>query len=276
MMPRLGWRRSIVGGLASLGFALWSWSFLLPSALGDPPGKAPAKAKDNTKAKEAPTFTKDVAPILQKKCQNCHRKHQVGPFALESYDQARKRATDIAMVVSDRSMPPWKPERGVGPKLKHDQSLSPEEIAILEAWAEAGAPKGDPKHMPKPAEFAVGWKLGEPDLVLEASEDFLFAAGAADTYRCFVLPTNLARDTYISAIDFQPRNPRIVHHINAFIDCSGDARERDEAEPGIGYTSFLQGRGSRGAEDPEFLGHGRGKALSSLRVSASGSLVNRM
>jgi hypothetical protein len=202
-----------------------------------------------------PTFTKDVAPILQKKCQNCHRKHQVGPFALETYEQARKRATDIAMVVSDRSMPPWKPAPGVGPKLKHDQSLSHEDIAILEAWAEAGAPKGDPKHMPKPPEFAVGWKLGPPDLVLEPSENFVFPAGAPDTYRCFVLPTNLARDIYISAIDFQPGNPRIVHHINAFIDSTGDARQRDEAEPGIGYTSF-SGPGITRYEDLSFWAAG--------------------
>ena len=89
-----------------------------------------------------PTFTKDVAPILQKKCQNCHRRHQVGPFALETYEQARKRASDIAMVAGDRQMPPWKPAPGVGPKLKHDQSLSAKEIAILEAWAEAGHAEG--------------------------------------------------------------------------------------------------------------------------------------
>jgi hypothetical protein len=189
-------------------------------------------------AKDPPTYTKDVAPILQTKCQNCHRRHQAGPFALETYEQARKRAGDIATVSTERSMPPWKPAAGVGPKLKHDQSLSRDEIAILHAWAEAGAPKGDPKDMPAPANFVEGWKLGPPDLILEPAEDFAIPAQGKDTYRCFVIPTNLVQDAYISAIDFRPGSPSVVHHINAFLDTTGDARLRDQAEPGPGYTSF--------------------------------------
>ncbi|MDR3637811.1 MAG: hypothetical protein P4L84_28655 [Isosphaeraceae bacterium] len=211
-----------------------AWALLVglaASPAGGPPA-APAKAAPT------PTFTKDVAPILQRKCQNCHRRHHVGPFSLETYEQARKRAADIASVVEDRRMPPWKPAPGVGPKLKHDQSLTRQEIATLGAWAHAGAPEGEAKDMPPPAQFATGWKLGPPDLVLEPTEDFPLWASGPDTYRCFVLPTNLAGDAYVSALEFQPSNRRIVHHINAFLDISGDARRRDEAEPGIGYTSF--------------------------------------
>jgi hypothetical protein len=185
-----------------------------------------------------PTFTKDVAPILQRRCQNCHRRHQIGPFSLETYEQARKRSTDIAAVAGDRSMPPWKPARGVGPKLKHDQSLTAAEIATLEAWADAGAPQGDPKLMPPPVDFSDGWRLGPPDVILEPAEEFAFAADAPDTYRCFVVPTNLAQDTYICAIDLRPGSTRAVHHINAFLDVTGCARKRDKAEPGAGYMSF--------------------------------------
>ena len=219
---------STLAGLGRVGLAVWVYCVTQPAALGVPPSKA----------KVPPTYTKDVAPILSQKCLNCHRRHQIGPFPLETYEQARKRARDIATVAADRLMPPWKPEPGVGPKLKHDQSLSTAEIATLEAWAEAGAPKGDPKDMPPPPRFAEGWKLGPPDLILEPSEDFPFAADAPDTYRCFVIPTNLVKDTFVSAIDFRPSNPRIVHHINAFLDTTGDARKRDLAEPGPGYTSF--------------------------------------
>jgi len=196
-------------------------------------GPAPAAGPRPT-----PTFTKDVAPILQAKCQGCHRKDQVGPFALETYDQARKRATDIAAVVSDRTMPPWKPARGVGPKLKHDQSLTPEEVAVVEAWAEADAPKGEAGHMPAPRVHAEGWKLGPPDLILEPAEPYAVAADAPDTYRCFVIPTGLTRDTFLSAVEFRPSNGRVVHHIATFIDTQGGGRRRDEAEPGPGYTSF--------------------------------------
>src|SRR4051794_6941613 len=84
-----------IAGLAASAFA------------GEAPGASP----------EPPTYTRDVAPILQQKCQNCHRRNNVGPFSLETYEQARKRASDIASVVVDRTMPPWKPEQGIGPKL---------------------------------------------------------------------------------------------------------------------------------------------------------------
>src|SRR5208337_1171485 len=135
-------------GLLRLGFVAWIAACLPPPSLGDEP----------VRPKVPPTFTRDVAPILQKKCQNCHRSHHIGPFALETYEQARKRAPDIALVASERQMPPWKPEPGVGQRLKHDQSLSREEIAILEAWAEGAAPRGDAKDMPPPLQFTTDWK----------------------------------------------------------------------------------------------------------------------
>ena len=196
------------------------------------PGAAPASGK-----KAAPTYTKDVAPILQAKCQNCHRRHQVGPFALETYEQARKRSRDIAAVTEERSMPPWKPTAGVGPKLKHDQSLTHAEIAILAAWAEAGAPRGDPKDLPPPPKFAEGWKLGPPDLILEPSEGFPVPASGPDVYRCFVLPTNLAQDAYLEAVDYAPGERGAVHHLIAYIDTTGRARQLDAAAPGPGYSA---------------------------------------
>lgn len=224
------------GGMLVRGcrVVLLGWAF---AAVVVGVGRPPSPAAEPT-APTSPTFTKDVAPILQRKCQNCHRRHQVGPFALETYEQARKRAADIASVAADRSMPPWKPAPGVGPKLKHDRSLTAKEIAVLTAWCDEGAPQGDPKDMPPAPQFTAGWKLGPPDLVLEPTEDFPLWASGPDTYRCFVLPTYLAQVTYVSAIDFQPGNRRIVHHINAFLDTTGDAKKLDEAEPGPGYTSF--------------------------------------
>jgi hypothetical protein len=199
---------------------------------------APVAMGGELDAKQAPTFTKDVAPILQNRCMKCHRPRHVAPFSLVTYEQARKRAVDIANVAEERLMPPWKPEHGIGPALKFDQSLSHQEIAILKAWAEAGAPQGNPSDMPPPPRFTDDWKLGTPDLVFQPAEDFSVPASGADVYRCFVVPTNLPRDTYISAIDFQPGNRRVVHHISAYIDSSGAAQERDSAEEGPGYTSF--------------------------------------
>jgi Copper type II ascorbate-dependent monooxygenase, C-terminal domain len=182
-----------------------------------------------------PTYAKDVASILQTKCQSCHRRHQVGPFALDTYEQAKKRSQDIAAVTEERSMPPWKPTRGVGPKLKHDQSLTHDEIRTLAAWAEAGAPLGDPKDVPPPPKFAEGWKLGPPDLILEPAEGFVVPASGPDIYRCFVLPTNFAKDTYVEAVDFAPTERGAVHHLIAYIDTTGYGRQLDAEFPGPGY-----------------------------------------
>jgi thiol-disulfide isomerase/thioredoxin len=186
----------------------------------------------------APTFAKDVARIIQKNCQECHRKGQVGPFPLETYEQARKRADDIATVAEDRAMPPWKPVPGVGPKFKHDRSLSTADIATLSAWAEAGAPMGDPSDMPPPVEWKDDWMLGTPDLVVEPSEDFSIPADGPDIYRCFVIPTNLPKDVYVSAIEYRPGNRRVVHHMLAYVDTTGEARKRDAKDPGPGYECF--------------------------------------
>ena len=134
-------------------------------------------------------------------------------------------------------MPPWKPTAGVGPKLKHDQSLTHAEIAILAAWAEAGAPLGDPKDLPPPPKFAEGWKLGPPDLILEPSEGFPVAASGPDVYRCFVLPTNLARDSYLEAVDYAAGERGAVHHLIAYIDTTGLGRQHDADAPGPGYSA---------------------------------------
>ncbi|CAN5751117.1 hypothetical protein BH23PLA1_BH23PLA1_05150 [soil metagenome] len=216
--------------VAGLGLAACVVGLLVSGAKGQEP--------DQKQEPEPPTFTKDVAPIFQKKCQNCHRQGHSGPFPLETYEHARRRASDIAFVAESRSMPPWKPDPEIGPGLKHDLSLTVREIEIILAWADADAPLGNPDDMPPTPQFAEGWPLGPPDLILEPVEDFRIPPSGPDTYRCFVLPTNLTRNIYVSAIDFRPSNTRVVHHITAFIDVSGMARKRDQAAPGPGYTSF--------------------------------------
>lgn len=232
------------------------------AAVGCPIPK-PATGKDQ------PTYAGEVALILQKHCQECHRRGQVGPFALETYDQARKRADDIADVVDQRRMPPWKPDPHVGPKFKNDRSLTNEEIATLVAWAAQGAPQGDPAQAPPPATFADEWKLGTPDLVLELPEDYAIPASGEDIYRCFVLPTQLPQDVYIGAIEYRPGNRRVVHHMLSYVDTTGEARKRDAGDPGPGYSCFsgpgIEVHGDLGGwapgNEPSRLPEGIGRAL---------------
>ena len=217
----------------------------------------------------SPTFNRNVAPILQRHCQECHRPGQVGPFSLVDYKSAAKRAEDIANVSESRSMPPWKPEPGFGPKYKHDRSLSEADIATLAAWAEAGAPEGDPADLPPPAKFSENWALGTPDLILDAGVDFEIPAAGDDIYRCFVIPTKELQDTYISAIEYRPGNRRVVHHVLSYVDVSGKARERDAKEPGPGYSCFsgpgVETHGDLGGwapgNEPSHLPEGVGRSL---------------
>jgi len=188
--------------------------------------------------KDAPTYAGAVSRILQKNCQECHRRGQLGPFPLENFEQAKKRADDLATVAEDRQMPPWKAEAGFGPKFKHDRSLSAQDIATLRAWADAGAPEGDLSQLPPPAQFADGWLHGTPDLVLELPDNFSIPASGDDIYRCFVIPTNLPEDVNIAAVEYRPGNPRVVHHILGYVDTSGQARKKDAADPGEGYACF--------------------------------------
>lgn len=219
----------------SAGFAVVAG--MLSSLASSAPGGTPEGLVD------PPTFTKDVAPILNKHCRSCHRRGQVGPFPLETYEQARKRADDIAATVEGRHMPPWKAKPGVGPKLKFDGSLPPSAIATLLAWAKAGAPRGDDSAMPTapphpPAGSEDGWALGTPDLVVEMTESFTVPADGPDLSRCFVIPTKLPDDVYVSAVEFRPGNPRVVHHMMAFVETAGEGRKRDRGEAGPGYASF--------------------------------------
>jgi Copper type II ascorbate-dependent monooxygenase, C-terminal domain len=189
-------------------------------------------------ADEVPTFSRDVAPILRMRCQECHRAGQIGPFPLATFEQARKRSADLVTVVKDRRMPPWKPEPGFGPKLQHDRSLTPAEVSTLERWVQGGSLPGHDRDLAPARPFVEGWTLGTPDLVLEPSEDFAVPASGSDLYRCFVIPTSLPADLYVSAVEYRPGNRRVVHHLMAFVETAGAARVRDEAEPGPGYSSF--------------------------------------
>ena len=103
-------------------------------------------------------------------------------------------------------MPPWKPVSGSSPKLQHDRSMPVAELATLRAWFDAGALPGREADRPLARKFKDGWGLGEPDLILEMLEPFNVPATGPDVYRCFVIPTHLPKDVYVSATEYRPGN----------------------------------------------------------------------
>lgn len=185
-----------------------------------------------------PTYNHEIATILRRSCLACHRPGGAGPFPLLTYEQAAKRAGDLADVAERRLMPPWKPVPGFGPPLLHDRTLLPGEIATLRAWADAGAPEGEGSAPPLLEGAADGWELGEPDLIVEMPEAFPIPASGDDIYRCFVMPTRLSEDRFVTAMEVRPGNARVVHHAFSYVDNRGIGRGRDDADLGPGYMCF--------------------------------------
>ena len=183
------------------------------------------------------TYTGHIARILQDNCQSCHRPGQVGPFSLTNYEEALTWATEIKAYTHARVMPPWKASREFG-EFQNDASLSDHEIALITRWVDDGAPEGDPADMPPSPKFHDSWAYGEPDLIVEMSEEYVIGPEGEDDYRHFIIPYEHFEDRYVKAIDVQPGNRSTVHHVLAYIDTSGEARKLDTADPGPGYTRF--------------------------------------
>jgi peroxiredoxin len=227
----------------------------------------PEKTASSVTAKV--TYHRDVAPILQERCQSCHRPGQVAPFSLLSYSDAKSWATEIKEFSATRQMPPWKAEPGHG-EFRDVRRMTDAEIATLATWADTGAPEGDPKTGPVAKNWGDGWSLGKPDLVLTMPVDYPVAASGKDDFHCFVLPTGLTEDKDVVAVEVRPGNPRVLHHVLNFVDTSGRGRALDEKDPGPGYDSGPGGVGflPSGAVGgwapgnmPRFLPEGMGRSL---------------
>jgi mono/diheme cytochrome c family protein len=187
-------------------------------------------------APASPTFSTDIVRIFQQHCQSCHHAGDIAPFPLVSYPDAALRAPLIKFMTQSRQMPPWKPSDSCGEFLD-ERKLSDSEIDTIARWVDAGAPEGDRAQLPAPLDFGNGWRLGEPDLILANAEAYTPPVHQ-DTYRCFTLPTNLAGEAYVRAIQIRPGDRQTVHHVLSFIDQTGASVKLDEADPGPGYTCF--------------------------------------
>jgi len=180
-------------------------------------------------SKTAPTFSKDIAPIFQEKCEVCHRPDSIAPMSLRTYADVRPWVRSIRARVAERQMPPWHIDKTVGiQKFKNDRSLSDDQIATILRWADAGAPQGDPKQMPGPKTWPEdqGWNFAplfgqkEPDLVIE-SYSFTMPAVSQDAWDKRVTPTGITEPRWVRAIELRPKTikgRRITHHAIAYLE----------------------------------------------------------
>ena len=180
-----------------------------------------------------PNFAHDIAPILYRACAECHHPGETAPFSLLSYADAGKRAAQIAAVTRSRFMPPWLPDTGYG-DFEGERRLTEQEIRTISAWAAAGAPEGPAHETPEAPRFSGDWRLGKPDLVLEAPSAFRVPAAGADVYWNFVLKTGTPAARYVRVLEIRPGDRQLVHHANLLVDRTASAHLR-EAAPGQGF-----------------------------------------
>jgi hypothetical protein len=166
--------------------------------------------------KQPPTFYKDVLPILQAHCQECHRPGEIAPMALLTYQQTRPWAKSIKTNVLSGKMPPWPADPHFG-KFANDRSLSRPELDTLSAWADSGAPAGKASDAPPPRAFVAGWNIPQPDVVLKMPEAFGIPAKGTIEYQYVIVPSGFTEDKWVQAVEVRPSNRAVVHHAVVFV-----------------------------------------------------------
>ena len=162
------------------------------------------------------SYYRDVAPIIQQRCQSCHREGCVAPFELMTYDDVYYNADTIAEVIEDRRMPPWhaylEPKFG---RFRHDPRLTESEVRTVLAWIRSGAPAGDPATAPSPREWPdpAEWSIDSPDFVYQMPEPFTVPKHGVLDYQFYRVKLDLPVDRWVQAIEVKPGNSEVVHHI---------------------------------------------------------------
>jgi hypothetical protein len=192
------------------------------------------------------TFNKDVLPILQAHCQECHRPNQTAPMSFLTYQDTRPWAKAMKTAVLTKKMPPWFADPDYGHFSEEAaRKLSPSEIETIKAWADSGAPEGDPKDKAAPREFpAAGWSI-QPDIVFAMPKAYPIPPTGTIEYTEIVIPTGFREDTWVSAAEILPGNRSYVHHMQAYIRPPGSTWLK-EAKPGEFYVPTVYKRDANG------------------------------
>lgn len=198
-------------------------------------GPTPLLLLLSTAAAAQPTWSKDVLPVVQQRCQGCHTTGGVAPFSLESYEEAAKHAAGIAGLVEARVMPPWKADDSCQP-LEGSRRLSEDELSVIVAWARGGAPEGDPAQAPPNPVALPG--LPWVDAELSMAAPYTPSTVRPDAYRCFVIDPKLPGERDLIGYDIVPGQRSLVHHVLLYGVSRAEAQRLDAAEPGEGYPCF--------------------------------------
>jgi hypothetical protein len=203
-------------------------------------------------APEVPlTWHERTSRIVQRRCEGCHRQGGVAPFALETYEQVQRRARMIKFVLDEGVMPPWFAEHDSGP-WSNDTSLAPQEKVDLVQWIAAGAPEGDAAHAPLAVARVEGWRIGQPDLVVDMGADFAVPAEGVVDYQMYDVTLDTTEEHWVQAVEIRPGAKAVVHHVILWVDEPGSEPQRKGGEtfftahaPGTQPLSFPHGFAKR-------------------------------
>jgi peroxiredoxin len=196
---------------------------------------APATASSSV------TYCKDIAPILNARCVECHRAGQIGPFRLTNYAEVAAWSATIRERVSDGSMPPWHADPHFG-TFANERRLSEREKELLLAWIDAGTPEGDPAELPRQRQYTDEWNIGQPDAIVTMPEPFEVPAQGVIDNIAVELDPGFSEDTWIRGTEVRPGNRAVVHHCTVFIGPPGCNHLVDTGKPGLRYFSdFVPG-----------------------------------
>ena len=204
----------------------------------------PAFASAQSVSGSQVTFSKDVAPILQKACVNCHRPGEMAPMSLMTYEDARPWARAIKTRVSLREMPPWHIDKNIGiTNFKNDPSLSDEEIATITKWADGGALRGNLADMPPARQFADTneWQIGKPDLVIKFPA-YTVPASGPDLFGNLYADVPITKDRYIKAIQTRAATAaarKVVHHALQYSVDDPSVESTGDDSQGVDGGQFL-------------------------------------
>ncbi len=186
----------------------------------------------------AVTYHRDVEPILQERCQECHRPGQIGPFSLMSYADAKKNSKRLKEIVQRRLMPPWHADPRHG-AWQNDRRLTDAQIDTIAKWVDAGSPEGDAKHAPPARAWPEGWRIGTPDAIFTMPNAYRVPAEGAVPYHYARVKTDLKEDRWVQAMEVRPGARKVVHHVLVFVEYPRDRwKEQPIIDGGLFHGYF--------------------------------------
>ncbi len=234
-----------------------------------PISRSPDSRPDDTKSQLAssPTFYKDVLPILQDRCQSCHRSGEAAPMPLLTYEQTQPWSNKIAAEVEMKMMPPWFADPQYG-HFSNDPSLTAEQIAAIVDWAKAGAPAGNVNDAPPRRKWTDGWNIPQPDVVVKMPKPVIIPAQGQVEYTYEIVPTHFTEDKWVQMVEVRPSSPAHVHHAVVYIRPPDSAWLR-RAPVGAPFTASM-------LQDPEERRQAHETTSDLLLVYAPGSAADHL